>query len=47
MMDEEITNETEANRISDEMKQNRERLKSITGGDTDLAEPEQEQDKEE
>ena len=45
MMDEEITNESEQNRISDEMKQNRERLKSITGGDTDLAEPEQ--DKEE
>ena len=47
MMDEEITNESETNRINDEMKQNRERLKSITGGDTDLAEPEQEQDKEE
>ena len=42
MINDEITNETEADRIDSEMKANREKLKSITGD-----EPGQEEEKEE
>ena len=42
MIDDEITNESEETRIDSEMKANREKLKSLTGG-----EPEQEEGKEE
>ena len=46
MINDEITNESEADRIDSEMKSNREKLKSIIG-DEETTEPEQEQGKEE
>ena len=46
MINDEITSESEADRIDSEMKANREKLKSIIG-DEETTEPEQEEGKEE
>ena len=41
MINDEITNESEADRIGSEMKANREKLKSIIGDEEETTEPEQ------